>query len=346
VIGAVVGAAVSGGIVALVGDGGSSSTSTAPGRASATLARPGDVRSILAKVEPGVVSISTTGFSRGFFEIVPSRGAGTGMILTPDGDVLTNAHVVAGASRIQVKLSTQDKTFDASLVGSDTTADVALLHLRGASGLATVTLGRSAALQVGDQVVAVGNALALPGGPTVTTGIVSALDRTIQASAQERLEHLVQTDAAINPGNSGGPLADTNGDVVGMNTAVIQNTGEAQAQNIGFAISSDTIRPVVDDLRKGGGSPTAQAFLGVTTSTPQAGSGAVVLEVTPGSPADGAGIQPGDVVTALGSSRVQSSADLLSAVRSHKPGDKVELRWTSGGQERSDTVTLVPGSGG
>ncbi|MDP8938575.1 MAG: trypsin-like peptidase domain-containing protein, partial [Actinomycetota bacterium] len=318
VFGAVVGGAVSGGIVAALDDDrGPASTSARP----STVVGPQlDVAAILDQVEPAVVSISTTGFNRGnFLSPTPSSGAGTGMILTPDGDVLTNAHVVAGASRIEVKL-TSGATMSATLVGSDTTNDVALLRLKGASGLPTVKLGRSADLQVGDGVVAIGNALGLPGGPTVTSGIVSALDRAIGGD-DERLEHLIQTDAAINPGNSGGPLVNAGAEVVGMNTAVIQSAGGgSEAQNIGFAISVDTFRPIVDELRQGGERIETRAFLGVVTQTVTddirarlglaAPNGALVVDVEPGSPADAAGIRPGDVITGLGGDRVTSSDGL------------------------------------
>ena len=345
-VGALVGAAVSGGIVALVGDSdgsGSARPARGPDRPSATVSRPGDIRSILDRVEPAVVSISTRGFSQGFFEVVPTSGAGTGMILTPTGDVLTNAHVVAGASGIQVKLSTSDRTLNATLVGSDEAADLALLRLEGASDLPTVTLGRSAELQVGDEVVAIGNALALPGGPTVTTGIVSALDRAIQVDPRQRLEHLIQTDAAINPGNSGGPLVNAAGEVVGVNTAVAgSGAGGAAAQNIGFAIASDTVRPIVEDLRAEGATG-GRAVIGVTTTTSSSGDGAFVLDVLSGSAADVAGLQPGDVVVALGSDRVRSSDDLLTAVRKHRPGDRVEITWNRGSRSQSATLTLGRG---
>jgi S1-C subfamily serine protease len=348
-VGAVVGALVAGGLVLALDDDGEGvgrSTGGTPDRPAATLARPGDIRSILAKVEPAVVSISTAGFTSRFFDLVP-EGAGTGMILTADGDVVTNAHVVAGARRIQVKLD-DGRTFEAAVVGADDAADIALLRLQGASGLPTVEVGRSADLQVGDAVVAIGNALALPGGPTVTTGIVSALDRTIGESLRQRLEHLIQTDAAINPGNSGGPLVNVNGQVVGMNTAVIQRTGSAEAQNIGFAIASDTFRPVVEDLRRRGTAQAAapRAFLGVTTATLQGNAGAVVLDVDAGSPAEGAGLQPDDVIVRVGSDRISSSDDLGAAVRSHDPGDRVEITWIRGGRQQSARVTLAQRPGG
>jgi S1-C subfamily serine protease len=330
----------------------STSTSASPaGRPSSQIGTPGDIRGILERVQPAVVSISSRGFSD-FFNLVPSQGSGTGMVLTPDGDVLTNAHVVADATTINVKLGTGDRTYQATVVGSDPSADIALLRIQGASNLPTVTLGRSSELQVGDQVVAIGHALALPGGPTVTTGIVSALDRTL-GQGPDRLEHLIQTDAAINPGNSGGPLVNAAGEVVGMNTAVIQRASAGtEAQNIGFAIASDTIQPIVDELRGGGGARlTTRAFLGVSSYTVdeatrrgfglQASEGALVLDVTPGSPAEGAGLRRGDVIRAVGDDEITSSEDLSSAIRKRAPGDRVDVRWQRGSDERSATVTLA-----
>ncbi|MFN2507075.1 MAG: S1C family serine protease [Acidimicrobiales bacterium] len=355
-VGAVVGAAVAGGLVAVLDDSDGATTATATGsdRASTRIGTPGDIRSILEKVEPAVVSISSRGFTSGnFSNVVPSEGTGTGMVLTPDGDVLTNAHVVEDATSISVKLGTSERTYDAIVVGRDATADVALLRIQGASGLPTVTLGRSADAQVGDEVVAIGHALALPGGPTVTTGIISALDRRIGRSA-DGLEHLIQTDAAINPGNSGGPLLNAAGEVVGMNTAVIQSARGEDAQNIGFAIASDTIRPIVEDLRKGN-STGVKAFLGVSSYTVneqvrqgfglQVSEGALILEVTPGTPAEAAGLRRGDVVVALDGEKVTSSEELSSAIRKHKPADRVDVRWRRGAEERSETVTLAQTTG-
>ena len=357
-VGAIVGALVSGGIVAAFRQP-DRVTRTGPSYSAngSQLAKPGDIQGILSRVEPAVVSINTRGFSQGdLFNIVPRQGAGTGMVVTPDGDVLTNAHVVSGATSIRVKLGTGDKTYDADLLGSDPAADVAVIHLRDVRDLPTVTLGRSSALKVGDDVVAIGNALALPGGPTVTAGIVSARDRTIR-SQREQLDNLIQTDAAINPGNSGGPLVNANGQVVGMNTAVAQGAGDAAAQNIGFAIASDTFKPIVDDLRRGGGGAVhARAFLGVTTVTVDdsvkdrfgldADSGAIVIDVSPGSPADGAGLRRGDVITSIGGTDISSSEDLGRVVRSHKPGDKVDVKWKRGAAAQTASVVLAQTTGG
>lgn len=199
------------------------------------------VREIAAAVEPAVVSITTS---------IPSgRGrataTGTGMVVSASGGVVTNAHVVEGAADIAISVPGVGQR-QATVVVADRRRDVAVLQLADVSGLPTVTLGTSRSLAVGDPVVAIGHALALDGGPTVTTGIVSALDRSI-ATDTERLDHLIQTDAAINPGNSGGPLVDAAGRVVGMNTA-----GAGSAEGIGFAVAVDAITPL---LRGAGSTP-------------------------------------------------------------------------------------------
>ena len=343
-IGALVGALVAGGLVAAFGRKTTTRTVTNFGANSSKIVT-SDVQSVLAKVEPGVVNVQTQGFSQNeFFQPEPEQGAGTGMIITPDGDVLTNAHVVAGATNIKVTLSTDNSTHDAILLGSDSTADVAVVKIQGVSNLKTVNLGHSSSMRVGDDVVAIGNALALPGGPTVTHGIVSAVDRTIDAQ-NERLEHLIQTDAAINPGNSGGPLANSAGEVIGMNTAVA-----GQAQNIGFAIGIDTVKPIAEQLKAGKGAVKAAAFLGVTTATVTSdiqqrfglsvSKGALLQDVSPGSAAETAGLQGGDVIVKFGSDDITSSDDLSAAVRKHQPGDKVEVTWMRGNQRTTRTVTL------
>ena len=352
-IGAVTGAGI-GALVASDGDGGSRSSS-AFGNNTSVIARPQDIQQILAKVQPGVVSIRTQAFQggRGLFDLEPTpvRGAGTGVILTPAGEILTNAHVVSGATAIKVTLDRETSPRDADLLGLDASSDVAIIKLRDTKGLEgrPVSLGSSARLKVGDSVVAIGNALALPGGPTVTQGIVSALDRSL-SDGNEQLSGLIQTDAAINPGNSGGPLVDARGEVIGINTAVIQNTGRSAAQNIGFAIAIDNVKPMLDRLRKGDAAGP-QGFLGVSTVTltPEikdrlgfaADQGAVVADVEPGTPAESAGLQPNDVITKIGSKDIKSSADLQAAIRALAPGTRVDIQWKRGNEDRKASVTLA-----
>ena len=352
-VAALVGAAAGGGVAALVAD--DDAERAAPvspfSRNTSTIAKPQDIQAILAKVQPGVVAIRTEAFGGGGgFDLAPTpvRGAGSGMLLSTAGDILTNAHVVSGATTIRVTLFGEKDSREADLRGVNPQADVAVIRLRETSGLEgrPVELGRSQALKVGDAVVAIGNALALPGGPTVTTGIVSAVERTIDAGNEE-LSSLIQTDAAINPGNSGGPLVNADGEVIGMNTAVVR---QDVAQNIGFAIAIDTIRPMVDQLTKGEAF-APQGFLGVSTVTltPEireqldfvAEKGAVVAEVVLGAPADQAGIRRNDVITRIGDVEITTNVDVQRAVRSHRPGDRVEIVWLRGDQELRAEVTLA-----
>ena len=208
-----------------------------------------NVAQVVAKVEPAVVSIQAT-VDQGPFS---STAAGSGMILTSDGEVLTNAHVVNGASGITVTLSGQSQARAATLVGIDTNNDLALLKINGASNLPTVSLGKSSEVQVGDDVVAIGNALALQGSPTVTEGIISALNRSLGAGSGE-MPGLIQTDAPISSGNSGGPLVNAAGQVIGINTAVATSSQETTASNIGFAIPIDKAMTIVEQLRNGSSS--------------------------------------------------------------------------------------------
>ena len=204
-----------------------------------------DVQSILDQVQPSVVTIETSVTARGgVFE-----GAG-GVVLSADGLVMTNAHVISQSEDITVR-TFDGATRTATLVGSEPANDLAVIRVEGADDLVPAELGSSSTLQVGEPVIAIGNALNLGGQPSVTTGIVSAVNRTIESQGGEPLSDLIQTDAAINPGNSGGPLVDSSGAVVGMNTAIIQDS-----QNIGFAISIDSAKPIIDELQQGNGEIT------------------------------------------------------------------------------------------
>jgi putative serine protease PepD len=281
-----------------------------------------------------VVYVHTQASRAGRF--YPTEGAGTGVILSADGEVLTNAHVVAGATSIKVNVGNETQSRDATLIAADAANDVALIRITGASGLPTVTLGRSADLKVGDDVVAIGNALDLKGGFTVTRGIVSALNRSIGADDGNPLTGLIQTDAAINPGNSGGPLVNAGGQVVGINTAV-----SGQAQNIGFAIAIDGIKTKLDGLRAGKNAVSQpQAFLGVKTQAVAGTTGVTVVEVTPGTPAAAAGIQVDDVITAIDGAQVTDPDSLRAAISAHKPGERVNVTLTEGGARRTVAVPL------
>jgi putative serine protease PepD len=205
-----------------------------------------DVQSVLARLSSSVVSVDTTLQQRQGPFVVQGEGAGTGMVLDDQGHILTNAHVIDGATDITVTLSGQTKARSATLVAEDPEADVAVLKVSDTTGMVPVALAAEDGTAVGDPVVAIGNALALEGGLSVTEGIVSALDRSIQTE-EGSLSGLLQTDAAISSGNSGGPLVNVAGEVVGMNTAVASSSQSVQASNIGFAIP---IHDAVDVARR------------------------------------------------------------------------------------------------
>jgi serine protease Do len=343
-VGAVVGALVAGLLVATVKDDETAASPRTPAFSNNTskIARAGDIQEILARVEPAVVSIRTRSLSLGdFLRPVPGEGAGTGFVIAPDGVLVTNNHVVSGAQTIEVVFA-DDRKMPARVLGRDPTTDLAVLKVD-ATDLPVAALGDSSALKVGDDVIAIGNALGLEGGPTVTRGIVSAEDRTITAESGIRLEHVIQTDTAINPGNSGGPLVNSAGEVVGINTAVA-----GDAQNIGFSIAINAAKPIIDELRQG--TTRSRPFLGVKmiTFTPEYAeglgvtvkSGAVVADVTAGSGAEVAGLRTGDVITSIDGKEVKAAEDVTSAVNAHKPGDEIKLTFVRREQTQEITVKL------
>ena len=331
---------------------------------SSVIASPTGIQAILSKVEPAVVDIQTSGTVNqgGFFGGTSSfQAAGTGMIISSNGEVLTNNHVIANASTIKVQLFNQTKLYNAVVVGTDPTHDVAVIKIEGVSKLPTVSFGKSSALQVGDSVVAVGNALALQGLPTVTQGIVSALHRSITTSpngitSSTTLSDMIQTDAPINPGNSGGPLVDSNGQVIGMNTAIISGTGSQPAQNIGFAEAIDSVLPVVHQIQthpnsSNGTITNGKAFLGVGVETltsqianqiglPSNLKGVLVAQVVPGSPANNAGITAGSVITKVDSTKVTTASQLVKIIQQKSPGTTVTIYWTTSNGSGSAVVTL------
>jgi S1-C subfamily serine protease len=298
---------------------------------------------VLAAVSPSVVSIQTgVQGGNGVFE----NGAGSGVIISADGLVLTNNHVIEGADAIQVRTDDGEE-YDAELVGREPSRDIALVQLEGASGLTPATLGDTENLRVGDTVVAIGNALNLGETPSVTVGIVSAKSREITTES-ETLRDLIQTDAAINPGNSGGALVNTAGQLVGINTA-----GIPDAQNISFAIDINGVKPLLERLKAAGGGVVEAPFLGVGTVpvgqlTPDertnlaidAEDGLAVTSVSPGSGALAAGIEVGDVILTIDGGDVASTGDLRNALDAKSPSDSVEVVVQRGPEQLTLTATL------
>jgi serine protease Do len=303
---------------------------------------------VVKRVAPTVVNVTTSTLSPDALGgTQPGEGVGTGFVIRSDGVVVTNFHVVEGALEIEVTMPPPDRrTFAARVIGGDRDRDLAVLKMD-ATDLPAVPLGTSSEIQLGERVIALGYALALPGGPTVTAGIISSLQRTVEVrtrdGATRTLEGIIQTDAAINPGNSGGPLVDLRGNVIGINTAAA-----GLAENIGFAISIDAARPFIEHAMEDPDAPVA--YLGVQTTTVDAGvaaqfdlavdSGALVVGLAPGGPAEKAGIRQGDVIVRFAGRPVNGSEQLGEAILAREPGDRVEVEVVRGEGERR-TVTAV-----
>jgi len=273
-------------------------------------------------------------------------GEGSGVILTADGNVLTNNHVVAGATGDITVTLADGSEHQATVVGTSPSYDLAVIKLQGVSGLKPATLGRSADVQVGQQVVAIGSPQGLTG--TVTTGIVSAFDRTVSVQGEDGstvVYNGLQTDAPINPGNSGGPLVNLDGQVVGINSAIATTGSSSGSQGgsigLGFAIPVDQAKRVSEEIMKSG--TATKPVLGVTGSVSgqnSSGSGAQISGVQSGSPAAAAGLAAGDVVTKVGDAKVEDFADLIARIGSYAPGSKVTLTVSSGGSTKTVDVTL------
>ena len=284
-----------------------------------------------------VVTISSSvdgGLSEG-------EATGTGVVVTSDGEILTNAHVVDGATEVRVRFAGDTEPVVAEVLAADAGNDLALLKVN-ATGLTAATFAKPGSVRVGDQVVAIGYALALDGGPSVTTGIVSAMKRTIFTESGA-LNSLIQTDAAISSGNSGGPLANMRGEVVGINTAVARGDTNSSANNIGFAISVDEALAVLEQLREqAAGDARAEGFLGVSLEPrTDGGVGSIISNVQSGSPAQEAGIVTGDIVLAVDGEPVNGQAGLVAAIRDRSPGDSVSIELVRNGERLTLTATLV-----
>jgi S1-C subfamily serine protease len=309
------------------------------------------ISKIAAKVDPAIVDINTT--------VGSSAAAGTGMIISPTGEILTNNHVVLSSSSITVTVQGHAQKYTAHVVGVDTSQDVAVIQIdQSVSGLPTVKFADSSAVKVGDVVVALGNALGQGGTPHATMGNVTALNQTITASegggVSETLNGMIESDALIYEGDSGGALVNSAGQIVGMITAGQAQGFRSAASNVGYAISSNTAIGVANRIRAHEQAadltygqvgylgvsvqtldPTIQAQLGLNVT-----SGAAVAAVVAGSPAASAGITRNSVITSFGGKTIATADDLGTAIRSHQPGDSVSVTWVNASGTHTATATL------
>jgi S1-C subfamily serine protease len=323
---------------------------------------------VASKVEPGLVDINST------LKYQDGTAAGTGMVLSSTGLVLTNNHVVDGSTHLSATLVASGRSYTAEVVGTDITDDVALLKLVGASGLKTVQVGNSTKAVLGTAVAALGNAGGTGGSPTVTVGTITALNRTITASDQgssntETLHGMLQTNAPIAAGDSGGALADSAGHVIGMNTAANSQNIGAQGTDQGFAIPINTALAVARDIAAGKSSSKIQiglsGFIGVGVGsitsatclsssngiggagggyTPPVNSGALVCQVFAGTPAASAGMTAGDVITGVNGQAVTSEGSLTTIMSKFRSGSTISLTWVSiNGQKHTSSITLIQG---
>ena len=292
---------------------------------------------------PSVVQISADTAAISLYnQIIPQTGVGSGIIIDKSGNILTNNHVVEGADLVTVTLN-DGRSYPATLVGSDNITDLAVIKISAAK-LVPAKIGRSADLQVGEDVIAVGHALGLKGGPTVSKGVVSALERTIQTDAQRAMVDLIQTDASINPGNSGGPLANSKGEVIGINTAIIDDSN-----GIGFAINIDDAHVVVDQILASG--TVLRGVLGITPfnvtdsireqiNLPVA-DGVIIASVVTGFPAEKSGLQREDVIVMLNEVSIENAGDLSKFLLDNPPGSEVQVRFYRNGELQTVVIVLA-----
>jgi S1-C subfamily serine protease len=357
----VLGGAVAGGAIALAVASGSTTHSTTttvvtPSRGAAlpTSLSSGkglSVNQIYKADAPGVVDILVTSSSGNgsLFGSQKTQGEGAGVVYDTRGDIVTDQHVVANAT--SVKVTFQDgKTAPAKVLSTDSSTDTAVIHVDvPASELHPIPFANSDHAQVGDPVVAIGSPFELP--ETVTAGIVSQTGRSIEAPNQYTIPGAIQTDAAINPGNSGGPLLDAAGDVLGLNDQIETNNttagGEGSSSGVGFAIPSNTVQRIAAGII--GGNPVQHAYVGVSLE-PTSGGGARISTqsaasgnspISPGSPAAAAGLQPGDLITAINGKAVASTDQFIAMIDSYTPGDTVTLTVHRGGQVKQIKVKLA-----
>jgi putative serine protease PepD len=314
-------------------------TVTAPASGANAASTTGSISQVAAAAAPGVVEIDATGSSG---EPTPfgqqqQSAQGTGFEIDTDGNIVTNAHVVAGASSVTVKTN-GGKSYKATVVGSDETTDVAVVHIDApASDLHPLAFADSSSVVVGQTVVAIGNPFGLD--DTVTAGIVSALGRTITSPNNRPITNAIQTDAAINHGNSGGPLLDTSGRVIGITSQIYSDGQTSGNVGIGFAVPSRTVQTIVSELLQNGKAvhPVIGIYLQPTNG------GVKITRVKSGSPGQSAGLKTGDVVTALDGQSVTTPDQIIAAVNTKQPGDHVKLTITRNGSSQTVDVTLGSG---
>ena len=290
---------------------------------------------------PSVVHIAAEFGQAGNFTQQTSRGVGTGVIVDDLGHILTNNHVVEGARVITVTFS-DGRAVTAEVVGLDPITDLAVLRVN-VSGLTPAVLGDSDLLEVGADVIAIGHALDLEGGPTVSKGVVSALERVLQADLHTTIAGLVQTDAAINPGNSGGPLFNASGQVIGINTAIID-----AGQGLGFAININEAKAIMAELIANGF--VERSFLGIVPFNVTRGiaenlglpveQGIAIGSIIPGFPAEAAGLQENDIIVELGDEEIRNTAYLSRFLAEHKPGEQVTVKFYRGLEEFTGQIEL------
>jgi S1-C subfamily serine protease len=293
---------------------------------------PGSVSDIYAKTAPGVAFIAAEGAGG------TVGGTGSGFLIDGQGHVVTNEHVVESGERFTVRFGEDGEPLSAKLVGMDASTDVAVLEVdekKISAETKPLELSSSADLRPGDAAIAIGSPFGLSG--TVTTGIISALNRDITSPNGFPISGVLQTDAAINPGNSGGPLLDADGRVIGVNSQIAASESR-QSSGVGFAVPVDTVKDVVPQLLESG--EIKRAYLGVTTREDQTEDGAVVLDIAPSGPAAASDLRPGDRIVDLEGRAIKEPADLSNAVLDHKPGDRVTLTVERGGDRRTIDVQL------
>jgi putative serine protease PepD len=302
---------------------------TEPSSSSASLAAPGGR---LAPTQIGRVYDSA---GPGVVRVQAGAATGTGFVVREDGTIVTNAHVVGDARTAEVQFADKGGLLNAEVLGSDRSSDLAVLRVDpGSVQLKPLPLADSSKVEVGDAVVAIGHPFGLE--RTTTAGIVSGLERQIQAPNGFEIDKVIQTDAAINPGNSGGPLLDSRGRVIGVNSQIATGGSGRGNVGVGFAVPSNTVREVLPALSRG--QRIERPFLGVTTAAHP--DGAQIVSVTAGSPADDAGLQAGQVITRVDGRTVRSPEDVAQAISGDKPGETVEVELRGGGQGRTVNVQL------